>query len=85
VKATEEKPSTYVRKGDWKLIRFHCDDHDQSDRFELYNLKEDVGETTNLAEKCPDRVKVLGALIEQFLKDSGAVVPKPNPSYRPGT
>ena len=85
VKATDEKPSTYVRKGDWKLIRFYCDSDDQSDRFELYNLKSDIGEATNLADKYPDRVKELNELIDQFLEGSGATVPRPNPAYQPGT
>ena len=39
----------YVRQGDWKLIRFFCDNDDQTDRFELYNLKDDLGESHNLA------------------------------------
>jgi arylsulfatase A-like enzyme len=52
-------PGTYVRKGDWKLIRFFADNDDGSDRFELYNLKDDIGETKNLAAQLPDRVKAM--------------------------
>ncbi len=80
---SDATPSTYVRKGDWKLIRFYCDNDDQTDRFELYNLKDDPGETNNLAANMPDRVKELNALIEGFLKESGAIVPAPNPAYKP--
>lgn len=76
------QPSSYVRKGDWKLIRFYCDHEDQTDRHELYNLKEDLGEAHDLAAREPARVKELGALLDGFLKDTEAVVPKPNPSYR---
>ncbi|MHB9037250.1 MAG: sulfatase-like hydrolase/transferase [Armatimonadota bacterium] len=76
------KPSTYVRKGDWKLIRFYCDNDDQTDRFELYNLKNDVGETTNIAGSMPEKVMELNTLIDRFLKEMDAVVPKPNPDYR---
>jgi len=36
------QPSTYVRKGDWKLIRFYADGPRQKDRFEFYNLAEDI-------------------------------------------
>ncbi len=82
--ATGAIPSTYVRKGDWKLIRCYADNDDQSDRFELYNLKDDLGETTNLAAQMPDRVKELNALIDQFLKDTHAVIPTRNPAYRKG-
>ena len=77
-------PSVCVRKGDWKLFRVFCDGEHQEHRYELYNLKDDLSETTNLAERQPDRVKELDALLERFLTDTKAVVPKPNPNYRPG-
>jgi len=77
-------PAVYVRKGDWKLIRIFFDGPGFSHRYELYNLKDDLGETTNLADKMPVRVKELDALIERFLRESGAVLPKPNPAYKSG-
>ena len=80
--AADGLPSTYVRKGDWKLIRFYCDNDDQSDRVELYDLTKDIGETNNLADEYPDRVSELNDLIDQFLTDAGAVIPTPNPAYR---
>ena len=49
----------------------------------LFNLRDDIGETTNLAAKHPDKVKELDALIDRFLADTAAVVPKPNPAYNP--
>jgi arylsulfatase A-like enzyme len=76
-------PSVYVRKGDWKLIRIFFDGDDFAHRYELYNLRDDEGETNNLAGALPARVKELDALIEQFLRDSNAVLPKPNPAYDP--
>lgn len=75
------QPSTYVRKDDWKLIRFYADGPEQSDRYELYNLAEDIGEKNSLAEKHPQKVKELAALIDQFLRDTQAVVPRANPTY----
>lgn len=75
-------PGTYVRKGDWKLLRFYADNRDGSDRFELYNLKDDIGETKNLAAKKPELVRELNALITGFLKDTEAVVPIRNPNFR---
>jgi arylsulfatase A-like enzyme len=80
--ATGGRPGTYVRKGDWKLIRFYCDNEDQTDRCELYNIKDDISETWNLASKMPAKVTELNILIDRFLKDTGAMVPKPNPDYR---
>jgi arylsulfatase A-like enzyme len=54
-------PGTYVRRGDWKLIRFFADNDDGSDRFELYNLKDDTGESKNPAAENPDLVRELKA------------------------
>lgn len=76
-------PGTYVRRGDWKLIRFFSDNDDGSDRFELYNLKDDLGETKNLAAGKPELVRELNALITGFLRDTEAVIPLRNPGYAP--
>ena len=76
-------PATSVRQGDWKLIHVWCDGPDQSDRYELYNLKDDLGETNNLADAMPDKVKELDELIRGHLHDTEALVPKPNPAYDP--
>lgn len=81
--ATGNRPASYVRQGDWKLIRFYCDNGDQTDRFELYNLATDLGETNDMAARMPDKVKELNGLLDGFLRDTHAVLPKPNPAYRP--
>ena len=72
---------TYVRKGDWKLIRFYARNDDGSDDLELYDLKNDLGERRNLAKEKPELVQELNGLITGFLKDTGAVVPKINPNF----
>ena len=74
-------PGTYVRKGDWKLIRFYADNDDGSDRFELYDLKNDIGESKNLAAEKPELVRELNELITGFLRDTDAVIPVRNPGY----
>lgn len=79
---TGNTPGTWVRKGDWKLIRFYCEKDDQSDKLELYNLQTDPGETDNLAAREPARVKELNALITVFLERTKAAVPRPNPNFR---
>jgi len=81
--ATGALPATWVRRGDWKLIRFYCDSPDQSDRLELYNLKDDLGETRNVAADEPGRVKELNSLIDGFHKDTGALMPTRNPAFNP--
>ena len=75
------RPGTWVRKGDWKLIRFFADNPDNSDKLELYDLKVDIGETTNLAADKPELVKELNGLITAYLKETDAVVPKANPNF----
>ena len=46
------KPSLAVRIGDWKLLT-----NPDGRLEELYNLADDIGETTNLASERPDIVK----------------------------
>jgi hypothetical protein len=70
-----------VRHGDWKLIRLFHDADDQSDRFELYNLHDDLGETKDLAAQFPDKVKELNALIDTHLRETHSIVPDKNPAY----
>jgi hypothetical protein len=58
-------PSISVHRGDWKLIRlFHQEDDGQHD-YLLYDLKEDLRETNNLASVHPEIVRRLDALIDQ--------------------
>jgi len=82
--ASGQHPGTSVRRGDWKLIRLYAQNDDGTDRLELYNLRDDLGETKNLAAEKPERVRELNALIRKFLADTGAVVPVRNPRYKPG-
>lgn len=81
IPATDNVPSTSVRKGDWKLIRLYGEGPERSDSFSLYHLKEDIGETHDLSESKPDKVKELNELILKHLEDTEAVVPVKNPFY----
>jgi len=74
-------PCAAVREGDWKLIRIFHDGPDKRHRYELYNLKDDVGERNNLAAENPERVRKMDSMIESFLKDTKAVVPNANSAY----
>jgi len=57
-----------IREGDWKLIsplnvmKFLEDGG--TGEWELYNLKEDIGETKNLADQYPEKVERLKRLLE---------------------
>jgi arylsulfatase A-like enzyme len=67
----------WVRSGDFKLLRWFGN----PSTHELYNLREDISEAKNLVDTMPEKVKELNALIDGFLKDTGATYPKPNPAY----
>lgn len=81
IPATGNVPSTYVRKGNWKLIKHYHNNDDQTNRFELFNLHTDIGETLNVANAYPEKVKELNELIENHLAETGGIVPVLNPNY----
>src|SRR5436190_674683 len=68
-------PGSAIRDGDWKLIEFL-----EENTVELYDLKDDVGERTNLAAQNPERVKMLQAKLDAWRSKTGASMPKPNAS-----
>lgn len=59
-----------VRHGDWKLIYWHG-----TQKFDLYDLKEDIGESSNLAESRPDVVRRLADALGEHLRSVDAVMP----------
>ena len=75
-------PGVTVRMGDWKLIRWFEAGPEYPNEHELYNLRDDLGESTNLADREPSRVAELDARIDRFLADTKALVPIPNPAYK---
>ena len=74
-------PAVAVHQGDWKLIRIFFAGADGAHRWQLYNLRSDLGEHHDLAAEDPARVKALDALIEQVLADTQAVTPVRNPAF----
>ena len=72
------KPYSTVRQGDWCLIEFFGDK-----RIELYNLKEDLRQTTDLAQRMPEKAEQLHHNLAQWRKSVDAQLPVPNPDYDP--
>jgi arylsulfatase A-like enzyme len=70
------EPSSIIRRGRWKLIHYYEDG-----REELYDLAEDIGETTDLAAENPDKVEQLGTELRNYLTEVGAKYPSPDPEY----
>jgi arylsulfatase A-like enzyme len=48
---TVQAPASILRKGDWKLIRYYLEGPDFTNLHELYYLKHDPGERTDLASR----------------------------------
>ncbi len=81
--ATGSRPSTSVRRGDWKLLRFYADGDGQQDRHALYDLTEDIGETKDLSTQQSDVVRELSALLDEHLAQTEALLPRANPRWKP--
>lgn len=71
-------PSSIIRSGDWKLIHYYEDDRD-----ELYHLPSDPIEHNDLAEVETERVQSLHIKLDQWLEETEARMPVPNPNFDP--
>jgi uncharacterized sulfatase len=77
-------PCGAVRAGDWKLIEWFDESIcGQGRRFELYNLKKDVGEQRNLAGQMPQKARELKEMLETWRKEVAAQRMMQNPNYDP--
>jgi arylsulfatase A len=89
-------PCAVIRRGDWKLIHWFGDYLDPhgftpddriygklvtGPRTELYNLREDVGETNDLAVAQPEKAKELRAALDTWFAATGAKFPVKNPAF----
>ena len=72
------EPSSIIRRGDWKLIYYYEDKH-----YELYNLKNDIGETTPVNTLYPEKLEELKTLLQAWLIETHAKIPQANPNYNP--
>jgi arylsulfatase A-like enzyme len=61
-----------IRQGSWKLVW-----HYATQKTELYNLAEDIGETHDLSARYPDKAKALQKLLRDYLKARQAPLPEP--------
>jgi len=70
-------PHSAVREGDYKLI------FDWHGRLKLFNIKEDISETNNLAKQMPEKTNEMFATLMVWLKENAKETywPKVNPEY----
>lgn len=71
-------PYGAIRSGDFKLIEFFNDMH-----VELYNIRNDISEKTDLAATEPAKVEELRTRLHAWRKEVNAQMPLPNPKYDP--
>lgn len=64
-------PVGFIHAGDWKLMEFF-----ETGKLELYNVREDIGEKNNLAEKMPEQAKQLHARLIAWRQEVNAAMPK---------
>ena len=64
-------PGSAVRLGDWKLIEWFEDGRS----LELYNLRDDVGETENLISAESERAKEMLVMLREWRRSVDAKMP----------
>lgn len=69
-------PAASLRRGQWKLI-----ENFEDGSLELYDLENDVGEMSNVADQFPERVRDLHALLKAWQREVEAVIPLENPEW----
>lgn len=68
--------SSIIRKGDWKLIHYYEDGHN-----ELYNLRTDISETRDVSGNNQKLVSLLHQELFDYLHEVGARFPEKDPEY----
>jgi arylsulfatase A-like enzyme len=72
-------PSSIIRRGDWKLMQFF-----ESGKTELYNIRQDIAEKTDLSTKHPEKAAELLKELQQWQAGTRATIPtKLNPAFNP--
>jgi len=72
------EPSSIIRKGDFKLIRYYEDG-----REELYNVSKDIGEVSDVSKRHSNIVTRLSTELTAHLTEVGAKIPQPDPRFDP--
>ena len=70
------EPSSIIMQGDWKLIHYL-----ESGQDELYDLGKDLGEQNDLSKNRPLKTKKMRAQLDQWLKETKATFPTPDPKF----
>jgi arylsulfatase A len=72
------RPSGAVRDGDWMMVEYY-----DEEKAELYDLREDVCETHDLAESQSARINDMRAALAAWRREVNAQANTPNPDFDP--
>ena len=72
------RPSGAVRDGDWLMVEFY-----DEDKAELYNLRSDISEKSDVSAQNRALVSELRAALAKWCKENGAHTNVPNPDFIP--
>jgi len=72
------RPSGAIRIGNYKLVENY-----ESGTTELYDLKDDISESTDLSQLMVQKTKELHKLLIEWRETVNASMPIPNPEYKP--
>jgi len=73
------RPRSALRRGDWKIIHRY-----EENGYELYNLKTDIGESTDLSQSHPEILQEMREqLADSYQRFGAASSLPPNPNYEP--
>ena len=73
----EGRPAGAIRNGDFKLVESY-----ETGKTELFNLKEDIGETKDLSASDPVKTRQLLETLQAWRRDVNANMPEVNPAYQ---
>ncbi len=73
-----DQPMSALRKGDWKIV-----ENLMSGEVEVFNLKYDVNEMTDLKYSYPEKTAEMKAALSRWQNDTDAQYPVPNPDFDP--
>lgn len=78
--ASHRKPRSAIRKGDFKLIKYWSKEtkYKNTPKVELFNIAEDLGETTNIIDENPEIANELETELMRFLTETHAETGKRN-------
>ena len=72
------RPSGAVRDGRWMLVEYY-----DQEQVELYDLRQDIGETQDLAAAQPERVSSMRVALAAWRREVKAQSNTPNPDFDP--